>query len=343
MLLQPRESQGPIPLSAQQSLGLQWLSQQQGINFKLRGTAIRILGQLDATALSTSLDAMIRRHEALRTRIVAIDGIHRQHVDPPAADSLQSIDLTHESPADAWQEARSIGSALYAREVDVAVGPLFEAKLLKLRDDDHALIMVMNHLISDAVSCEILNRELWTLYAQAERGAPLHLPPVGLQYGDYSVWQERMHELWRKRHEAYWRGRFQNAVAPRIPMEGFAETERPVTAMLHFALGSKLSEQLRDMARCKQVPLPLLVLVAYVVAMSHWCDQQDLVVVLAYHGRQRQELKNVIGFFASELTLRVEVAPGDSFLDLLDKIGSRARSGEPASGLLCVLSAGVRH
>lgn len=321
MPLLPRAMDDPVPLSALQSRWMKWISQ-MGSSFRMVAAAVRMLGPLNASFLVRSLDIVVQRHESLRSRIVDVDGVYRQNIDPPREHNLELIDLAHMSETDSRREAAGIAREIIDRRIDVSVGPLFEAKLLKLSDDDHVLLSVVDHLVSDAASCEIINREVWALYDQAEQGAPFSLPQLPVQFGDYAVWQERMHDTWQRQHEAYWKGRTSGAPDTRIPQEGSSEPDHPIVAMLYVALGNELSAGLRKVALREGVPLSTVVLAVYASVMSRWCDQDDLILTFVSHGRHRRELKDVIGYFACHLPMRLEIGARDSFLDLLRKVAA---------------------
>jgi len=193
-------------------------------------------------------------------------------------------------------------------------------RLFKLSDYEHLLILALDHLITDGLSHGILIEELWTLYGQAKRGQPFSLPTPTLQFGDFTVWLQRTHGAWLQKHEEYWTERLRDAPSNEIPgCNNSAVAAQPVGIRREISLGHVLSSRLREIARERHTLLPLVVLTIYLAVMSQWCNQRDLVVVFVTHGRCRRELRDVVGFLAHELFLRIEIGREDTFLDLLAK------------------------
>lgn len=312
----PRSTDSLVPLSAHQARFFATRTSHE-VQYRMPASTIWILGPLNISYLRNSLDEIVRRHEALRTRFVTVSGILRQIIDSSCDSHLELIDLTHMSGVEALQEAIAIEKAVLNRTIDVSVGPFLEAKLLKLSAHEHALILVVDHLIADGLSCGILNRELWTLYAQAERETQFLLPELPVQLPDYAIWQERMHPFWKSQHEGYWKGRFSGVTDTLAPFGDVEEIDRSRGATFHSDLGLELSKKLKNLALSERVPLSLVMLVVYVIVTSHWWGVDDLAVGFISHGRHRSELKGMIGWTADAMYLRLRVEPRSSFLDLL--------------------------
>lgn len=207
-------------------------------------------------------------------------------------------------------------------KIHLSTGPLFEARLFRLSDSEHVLILLADHLIADAGSCAILTRDLWSLYQQGMRGMPLSLPDLPIQFADYAVWQHRTYPAWLEQHESFWRGRLERA--PRTvltPDAELAPVDHPVGATLHFPFGKRLTLSLQELARRERTLLALVVLAVYAITMSRWCKQHDLVIEFVSHGRYgRPELENMVGFLANSLYLRIETKDDDAFLDVLKRV-----------------------
>jgi Condensation domain len=209
-----------------------------------------------------------------------------------------------------------------AQKVDVRTGPPFEAKLWKLSDREHVLVLTIDHFVSDGVSNGILAREVWTLYGQAARGQPFCLPPLPVQFADYAVWHQQTHDAWMQKHEDYWTERLKGVPRLEVPCDaGLEEVSSSGSVTVHIPIGSILSNRLRDVAGYERTLLSLVVLTAYATAMSHWCRQRDLLIPFLLHGRHgRPELQNVIGYISHALHLRIEIDRAPTFHDLLSQV-----------------------
>jgi hypothetical protein len=320
--LGPRVAGQPIPLTPIQ-YGLFNERQQQGpTNARMCAAAARISGSLDVAALRSSLDYIVCRHESLRTRVIVVNGNPQQVVDPAGENCLTIVDL-RELPTSQLEAAAARRARDFVDErIELSVGPLFEARVLRLAEREHVLLLLIDHIVTDAVSCEILNSELWTVYRQVLRGEPLSLPPLAVQFADYAIWLDRSYERWLRQHGAYWRHRMADVSSAPIPIDqGLPQTKHLAAATQHFPLGKVLSVRIRELAAREAVRLPLVMLALHAVVMSRWCNQTDLVIALISHGRHgRKELGGMIGYLAYQLHLRVQLGAVDSFLDLLQHV-----------------------
>jgi Condensation domain/TubC N-terminal docking domain len=324
--LQPRPSDCAVPLTPMQVFS--WNCSGQGkVSERACSLMLRVQGSLNRRSLERSLEAVIERHESLRTRIVCVDGVPTQQIDKAGEYHLEEIDLSGISAATVEAEALRIAEEFVQEKVDLSVGPLFAAKLLRRSDDEFRLILAMDHVIADAVSTEILNKEIWAHYAQAEQGSSLSLPKPSVQFADYAVWQQQTRGVWWKQHEAYWKRRLAGAAyIPMVSNDRLPKAERPVGALSHFSFGAALSAKLRDVARREQTQLAIVVFCIFTVVMSRWFNQKDLVIRFLISGRHHPKLENMIGFLAQFLHLRMEVADKIHWLDLLRQATLEFRS-----------------
>lgn len=285
--------------------------------------ALRISGKLNTHLLAQSIDAVVNRHESLRTRFGVDDGVPRQRIDPNGSVGLEPVDLAAgpSHTADNHTLETSVHEFL-AERVDLAVGPMFAARLWRRSDREHVLVLALDHIVGDSISNVILTREIWELYSKGILGETLSLAALSLQFPDYAVWQEQAHETWRQNHESYWKRRLEGVSTVRLPTDGGLESSsHPVVAVRHVALGTSLSEQLRRVAAQKRMPLPAVVLTAYALVMSQWCRQSDLVVTFALHGRHnRPQLEGMVGFLARFTFLRIDVTQEPTVAGLLRQV-----------------------
>ncbi|KAB1159166.1 non-ribosomal peptide synthetase, partial [Micromonospora sp. AMSO12t] len=167
--------------------------------------ALQLDGRLDHDALRAALDALVARHEVLRTRIVPDGAEAAQRIDPPgAAFPLRLDDLT--GHADAAAALARLQQEESTAPFDLAAGPLFRGRLVALAPDRHVLLLTMHHIVSDGWSLGVLTRELGVLYAAFHEGRPDPLPPLPVQYADYAAWQRQwLTDGTLQRQETHWR------------------------------------------------------------------------------------------------------------------------------------------
>lgn len=320
----PRPPECDIPLTAvQQHLWSSALKRGSRLSdMRLVVTSVRILGPLDPDLLSRCIEAVVQRHESLRTRIISVAGAPRQQIDTHGECQLVTVDLTATASSGIELETRRCAQEFIHAQVDLSVGPLLDAKLLRLASEEHVLLLGLDHMVCDGASTTILSREIWTLYRQGANQLPFSLPPLPVQLADYAVWQQQTLHAWLRRHDAYWRGRLGDAPYIVPPCDSSLDEQPCACPTLQIPLGKALTLQLRQAARRERTPLSTVVLTLFAAVISHWCDQDDFVMGFMSHGRHRPELANMVGYIASPLYLRVTLHREDSLLDLMRRIAA---------------------
>lgn len=297
--------------------------QERPLNKRMCAASLRIVGRLDAHLLARSIEAVLNRHESLRTRFVTNGARPEQCVDPESSYELMAVDLAHgNARSDNAAELDSLIREFLDEKVDLSVGPMFAARLWRQSEQDHVLVLALDHIVGDSISNVILTGEILNLYGRASAGLPLSPPKLPLQFPDYAVWQERAFESWRQKHENYWKNRLEGASTVRIPnLESSTPSTHSVVAIRHFAFGDSLTAQLRQISQCERTPLPAIVLTAYVIVMSKWCSQHDLLLSFVSHGRhRRRELEGMIGLLACWTFLRIDITRESTALGLLRRV-----------------------
>lgn len=187
--------------------------------------AFRIRGSLDVAALRRALNAVVARHEALRTTFGTEAGEPMQCVADELEIDIGIRELTADGPVDREQRLRELGREITAEPFDLERGPLLRAHLYRIGPDDHALYLVVHHAVADGWSVGVLVKELGHCYRAAVQGRAPTLPPLEIQYGDYALWQrEHLADPRVAAQVRYWTERLETA--PRL-LELPADRPRP--------------------------------------------------------------------------------------------------------------------
>jgi Condensation domain len=172
--------------------------------------AVRLTGYLGAQALEQSLQEIVRRHEILRTIFIVVDGAPVQVVEANGSAVLRLEDLGELSPEERETKVLQLATEESQRPFDLMRGPLLRATLYRLAEQEHILLLVMHHIISDGWSTGVLIREITTLYKAFSNGRPSPLGALPIQYADFAKWQrgwvegqnlERLLTYWQQQLE----------------------------------------------------------------------------------------------------------------------------------------------
>ncbi len=283
--------------------------------------AVRLRGRLDITALHATLTEVVRRHEALRTTFVVHDEQPWQVIHAPIPLDLPITDLT--SVADAEQVAQSISVEEARLPFDLEKGPLLRARVLRLSEEEHVLLVTMHHIVSDGWSMGVLVREVAALYTAFTSGEPAVLDELPIQYADYAVWQrEWLQGEVLERQLSYWREQLSEAPAvlelptdrPRPAVQSFRGSFEPMT------VPAEVTARLKQLARAEGVTLFMLLLGAWQVLLSRYTGADDVVVGTPIANRQRGEVEGLIGYFVNALALRTDLSGDPTFRELLRRV-----------------------
>nr|WP_280950027.1 non-ribosomal peptide synthetase [Methylocystis bryophila] len=326
------ERDGSLPLSfAQRRL---WFMEQlsPGEASYNVPAALRLLGELNVAAFSLAVNAIVQRHEALRTTFVVRDGVAAQVIAPALELAAPVVDLSGLDQAAQEVEAQRLLSEAARRPFDLAVGPLLRVLVLDLGfrpatgEREHIVAFTLHHIVTDGWSTDVLLREFVTLYEAFAAGRPSPLPDLSIQYADYAVWQrDWLAGAVLDRQLAYWRERLAGAPALNLP------TDRPRPAVQDhagatygFEVPQRVAEGLARLGRREGATLFMVLLAGFQLLLSRYSGQNDVSVGTPVANRRRVELEGLIGFFVNTLVLRTDLSGDPSFRTLLARVRETA-------------------
>jgi Condensation domain len=282
----------------------------------------RIRGALDTSILQSALNEIVRRHEALRTTFV-FDGhapVQMVHASFELGLPLDDLSALASLERDAEEERRTIAEA--ARPFDLRTGPLFRARLLRLAEQDHMLLVTVHHIVSDGWSIGIISDEIAAHYTAFASNKPSAIPALSVQYADYSIWRnERARNNDLETHRAYWRSKL--AELPTCEIE--PDFPRPAVKtnngyILSVLLPTRLTQSLTGFSHGHNCTLYIASLAALKVLIAHYTQQNDIYVGTLVAGRDRVELEPLIGLFINTLVLRTDLSGNPQFTELLVRV-----------------------
>ncbi|WP_017256450.1 condensation domain-containing protein, partial [Pseudomonas tolaasii] len=316
-----------VPLSyAQERQWFLWQLEPDSAAYHIP-TALRLRGALDLPALQRSFEGLIQRHQSLRTRFVREHDTTRQVID--AVVPLQ-IGVEHAASADeaalqAWVEGG------IRQPFDLEQGPLLRVKLLRVSDEDHVLLVVQHHIVSDGGSMRVMVNELIELYGGYCRNAPVELPPLAIQYADYALWQRSWMEAGeRERQLAYWVAQL-GGEQPVLELP--QDHPRPAVqsyrgARCNIPLPQALSEALQTLARAEGATLFMLLLASFQTLLHRYSGSSQVRVGTPTANRNRVETERLIGFFVNTQILQADFTDSLTFKELLQQVKQRALAAQ---------------
>ncbi|WP_242198389.1 MULTISPECIES: non-ribosomal peptide synthase/polyketide synthase [unclassified Pseudomonas] len=310
----------PLPLSyAQERQWFLWQLDPHSSAYHIP-SALRLKGALDVAALQRSFDTLLARHESLRT--------HLRQDASGAVQVIEDLGLIEIERCDTDEAGLKTQVAeAVAQPFDLLRGPLLRVKLLRLAADDHVVVLVQHHIVSDGWSMQLMVEELVKLYAAFSDGHTPNLPALPIQYADYALWQRNWMEAGEKaRQLAYWR---EQLGGEQPVLELPFDYQRPALpthrgARLGFELTPQLLAGLRSVAKQAGVTLPMVLLAAYQALLHRYSGQEDVRVGVPIANRNRLETEGLIGFFVNTQVLKADVNGQMSVAQLLHQVRQRS-------------------
>ncbi|MCY0297121.1 condensation domain-containing protein, partial [Pseudomonas aeruginosa] len=318
-----RQDGEPLRLSyAQERQWFLWQLEPESAAYHIP-SVLRLRGRLDLDALQRSFDSLVARHETLRTRF-RLDGDEaRQEI---AASMALPLDIVALGPLEEGALARQVETTI-ARPFDLERGPLLRVSLLRLAEDDHVLVLVQHHIVSDGWSMQVMVEELVQLYAAYSRGLEVALPALPIQYADYALWQRSWMEAGEKERQlAYWTGLL-GGEQPVLELP--FDRPRPARqshrgAQLGFELSRELVEAVRALAQREGASSFMLLLASFQALLYRYSGQADIRVGVPIANRNRVETERLIGFFVNTQVLKADLDGRMGFDELLAQARQRA-------------------
>jgi acyl-CoA synthetase (AMP-forming)/AMP-acid ligase II len=317
----PREDRLPASI-AQEGL---WKLQRAlpGLPFFNILYTLRLISAVDPLVLERSLNEIVRRHEILRTTFAADDRRCVQVIAPQFTVRLTFDDL-HALPE---SKKETVGYRVIQEEVlhnfDLARGPLVRARLVRLAEREHLLLITLHRIIVDGWSLGVLANELATLYDAFSAGEASPLAPLQIQYADFAHWQRR----WQSHPDivaqlAYWREQLRYPLpAMQLATAGPRRTIDDLrTARRELALPAHLAEAAKRFGNREGGTLFIALVAAFKTLLHRYLGQEDLRVATLVANRNRAETNGLIGPLVNTVILRTDLGGEPSLREVMRRV-----------------------
>ncbi|HJU40698.1 MAG TPA: amino acid adenylation domain-containing protein, partial [Tahibacter sp.] len=279
-------------------------------------TALRLRGVLDVDALQSALDALVARHEVLRTVYAQVDGEAVQVIRPAVSVSIAVLDLTN-APAASIDEAIALEAT---RPFDLSNDLMLRATHVILGDEEHVLLFTMHHIASDGWSVGLAIAEFAEAYAALHAGREANRAALPAQYADYAQWQRtQLQGAALERQLGYWSKQLADAPAVHgLPLDRLRPAAQDLRGgAITQRIDRVLTDRLNTLARTNDATPFMLLQAAFAALVARWSGESDIVVGTPIAGRTHRDIEGLIGFFVNTLVLRTQVDADTTFADLL--------------------------
>jgi amino acid adenylation domain-containing protein len=315
-----------LPLSfAQQRLW--FLAQMEGVSEAYHiSRGLRLKGKLDHIALRRALDRILARHEALRTSFAEVAGEPVQRISAVESCRFPLVEHDLRLNANATAEVERLAELEVCTPFDLVTGPLIRGRLIQLSEDEHVLLIVMHHIVSDAWSVSLLFKEISALYSAFLNGESDPLPKFEVQYPDYSAWQRQ----WLSGDDLQSQASYWKSVLAGAPSTLELPTDHPRPAVQdhrgafeQLVFDERLKSELREFSRRHRITPFMTLMAAWAVMLTRISGQQDVLIGMPAANRGQKEIEELIGFFVNTLVVRLDLSGSPSVRELLERVKLR--------------------
>jgi len=287
----------------------------------------KLVGPLSVDALRRAFDALVARHEILRTTYAFHEDHPVQVIHPARPVEFTVVDLRGQHPDHIKREVDRIVSESARRPFDLTRDMLMRVIVIQTSDTESVLHFDSHHIAFDGWSRDVLFRELAAFYGEFSGGPAADLPELPIQYADYAMWErqylqgERLEQLLQ-----YWRAQLGDAdfvldlptdfVRPAVP--GVAGVTERIT------FPASTTAAIKELGQRNDATLYMTLLAAYTTVLHRYSGQANVLVGSPIAGRSRPETEGLIGYFANTIVQRARFASDPTFSELLGQIRESA-------------------
>ncbi|HHK4364328.1 TPA: pyoverdine non-ribosomal peptide synthetase/polyketide synthase PvdL, partial [Pseudomonas aeruginosa] len=321
----------PVPLSySQQRMWFLWQLEPDSPAYNVGGLA-RLSGPLDVARFEAALQALVQRHETLRTTFPSVGGVPVQRVHSDGGLHMDWQDFSALDRDSRQQHLQTLADSEAHRPFDLESGPLLRVCMVKMAEREHYLVVTLHHIVTEGWAMDIFARELGALYEAFldDRESPLE--PLPVQYLDYSVWQREWLESGeRQRQLDYWKAQLGNE-HPLLELPG--DRPRPPVQshqgdLYRFDLSPELAERVRRFNAARGLTMFMTMTATLAALLYRYSGQQDLRIGAPVANRIRPESEGLIGAFLNTQVLRCRLDGQMSVGELLEQVRQTVIDGQ---------------
>ncbi|MDZ7335182.1 MAG: amino acid adenylation domain-containing protein [candidate division KSB1 bacterium] len=286
--------------------------------------AVRIRSEIDLSRMRDAFQHLVDRHEVLRATFAVRDGEPIQQIHPrmEVFFKIEDVSLLDEEAIQHRMESEA------KQPFDFEHGPLMKVWVFSRSPQDHFMLFVSHHIITDLWSQTILLYELSQIYSRVD--GEIELAPLKHQFKDFVAEEAKyLSEAQAEKDLAYW----QQKLAGDLPnLDLPLDYPRPAVQTfkgksVSARLDPELVQKLKRLGEHYGATTFMILLTAYDILLHRYTNQEDIIVGSPTTGRTKSEFANVIGYFVNPVAFRSAVHDQQTVVDLLNQVKTTVVEG----------------
>lgn len=284
-------------------------------------SAFIVRGALDEALLTECVTELTRRHDALRAKVVIVDGAPMQRMSKRVVPHIFREKLSSMALGAENQEAIQFIKRLVLSPIDPRAGEMMAIGVATLNEQTRLLVLALDHLISDTYSLNLLIKELFGIYASCTTETLACLSPQVCQFSNYVLWQTRSQSEFRETCRLRWLSDTSHQERMRFPKDKMASPDRAAGwDVACFEIDGFLLEEMKAFSRAHGTTVVIVAFCAYAALVLRWCEAAKGIIRFQIDGRLDERWLGTVGYFSYPLHVRIALSAGARFSTFLEGV-----------------------
>ncbi|MGH2666630.1 amino acid adenylation domain-containing protein [Flavobacterium sp.] len=255
---------------------------------------------LNVAAFETAFNALLERHEILRSVFAEEAGIPKQKIIPHLPLSIPCFTSESESK-----------KAVFEQEFDLEVFPLFKVAVLN-EGPNYRLFFNIHHSISDGWSMGIISRDLMALYMAEVAGKTAELPELSIQYKEYAHWQNKLLQASEtSAQQNYWKEKLTGLLPYlSLPSDYTAKlkTNDSFSSSYTVFITEEKKQKIEKLYRKSGFSAFTVFVATLKIVLFRLTSEEDILIGIPAANRNHYQLKDLVGCFLNTIILRDKIS-----------------------------------
>lgn len=282
---------------------------------------VKLHGNLSIEVFQRALNAVVERHEPLRTAFISKGGRPFPLVLPKRPVSLRITDLRYLPLPQREAHANRLTDEEGVRPFNLAREPLSRASLLRINEQEYIFLYVVHHIVFEGGSVAIFFRDLAAFYNSFLSGSETQIPELKIDYSDFAAWQRRSLKDDRLQSlNSYWKNRLSGAPTVDLPLDFPRPAVHTMRGAKHFfTLSPELISGANTFFGDAGATAYRALCAGFIMLLHCYTGLNDICLGTPCVPRCKG-IENLIGFFVNTVVLRVGLFDGITFRGLIRRV-----------------------